>query len=72
LPSNSPRCDQWCHNNYMCIPAPLTRSLRHDDRRKQGPIPEALRAVAANVVQSVSKSVATYYAFGSVYATDST
>jgi hypothetical protein len=56
----------------MCIPAPLTRSLRHDDRRKQGPIPEALRAVAANVVQSVSKSVATYYAFGSVYATDST
>merc|ERR1719409_302090 len=41
-------------------------------RRKEGPLEEELRPMVAKVLSALSKSVNTYYAFGSVYVDDST
>eukprot|EP00240_Pyramimonas_obovata_P012969 CAMPEP_0118933576 /NCGR_PEP_ID=MMETSP1169-20130426/12067_1 /TAXON_ID=36882 /ORGANISM="Pyramimonas obovata, Strain CCMP722" /LENGTH=240 /DNA_ID=CAMNT_0006876359 /DNA_START=68 /DNA_END=790 /DNA_ORIENTATION=+ len=41
-------------------------------RRKEGPLEEDLRPMVAKVLSALSKSVNTYYAFGSVYVDDAT
>ena len=62
-------CSPYC---FPCVHFFICSFICCFGRRKEGPLEDDLRPMVAKVLSAVSKSVNTYYAFGSVYVDDST